>query len=152
LTKQSAERSPARTVLVAVLALFLLAFAVGYEERGTDSGETTGPQHENTQGAAAPDGEQQQEDVFTPVTVSLVGSDSEAAVKGTDGRYHVVYELLLTNAKAVPATLKAVEVLDAVEWLVADGAIEPDPLYQNVVGGPIHRLTTYGLELLAGRT
>ena len=37
----------------------------------------------------------------------------------------------------------------AVEWLVADGAIEPDPLYQNVVDGPIHRLTTYGLELLA---
>ena len=40
----------------------------------------------------------------------------------------------------------------AVEWLVADGAIEPDPLYQNVVGGPIYRLTTYGFELLAGRT
>ena len=39
----------------------------------------------------------------------------------------------------------------AVEWLVADGAIEPDPLYQNVVGGPIHRLTAYGLGLLAER-
>jgi murein DD-endopeptidase MepM/ murein hydrolase activator NlpD len=93
LTRQSGERSPARIVLGAILAL-LLAFAVG-----------------NTRGAAA-QGEQQ-EDVFTPVTVSLIGSDSEGAVKGTDGRYHVVYELLLTNAKAVPATLEAVEVLDA---------------------------------------
>src|SRR3712207_9270690 len=74
---------------------FFLAFAVG-----------------NTQGAAAQE-EQQQEDVLTPVTVSLIGSDSEGAVKGTDGRYHVVYELLLTNARAVPATLRAVEVLDA---------------------------------------
>jgi murein DD-endopeptidase MepM/ murein hydrolase activator NlpD len=93
LTRQSGERSPARILLGAILAL-LLAFAVG-----------------NTQDAAA-QGEQQ-EDVFTPVTVSLIGSDSEGAVKGTDGRYHVVYELLLTNAKAVPATLEAVEVLDA---------------------------------------
>jgi murein DD-endopeptidase MepM/ murein hydrolase activator NlpD len=93
LTRQSCERSPARILLGAILAL-LLAFAVG-----------------NTQDAAA-QGEQQ-EDVFTPVTVSLIGSDSEGAVKGTDGRYHVVYELLLTNAKAVPATLEAVEVLDA---------------------------------------
>jgi Peptidase family M23 len=93
LTKQSAERSPARIVLSAILAFFL-AFAVG-----------------NTQGAAA-QGEQQ-EDVFTPVTVSLIGSDSQGAVKGTDGRYHVVYELLLNNAEAVPATLKAVEVLEA---------------------------------------
>jgi hypothetical protein len=93
LTRQSGERSPARILLGAILAL-LLAFAVG-----------------NTRGAAA-QGEQQ-EDVFTPVTVSLIGSDSEGAVKGTDGRYHVVYELLLTNAKAVPATLEAVEVLDA---------------------------------------
>ena len=69
---------------------------------------------ENTRGAGAAQGQQQQQqDVFTPVTVSLVGSDSEGAVKGTDGRYHVVYELLLTNAKAVPATLEAVEVIDA---------------------------------------
>jgi hypothetical protein len=99
-------------VLVFIVAVSL-AFAVGCEERGADSGETTGPQFvENTRSAAA-QGEQQREDVFTPVTVSLVGSDSEGAVKGTDGRYHVVYELLLTNAKAAPATLRAVEVLDA---------------------------------------
>jgi hypothetical protein len=95
LTKQSGDGSPARIVLSTILA-FLLAFAVG-----------------NTQGAAAQGEQQQQEDVLTPVTVSLIGSDSEGAVKGTDGRYHVVYELLLTNARAVPATLKAVEVLDA---------------------------------------
>ena len=94
MTKQSGDGSPARIVLSTILAFFL-AFAVG-----------------NTQGAAA-QGEQQQEDVLTPVTVSLIGSDSEGAVKGTDGRYHVVYELLLTNARAVPATLRAVEVLDA---------------------------------------
>jgi hypothetical protein len=47
------------------------------------------------------------------VTASFVGG-STAAVKGTDGHY-VVYELLLTNTRAVPATLEAVEVLDAAD-------------------------------------
>lgn len=100
---------------IAFVAVLILAFAVvvGCEERGTaNSDETTGPQQEETTQGDMAQGEQQ-EDVFTPVTVSLIGSDSEGAVKGTDGRYHVVYELLLTNAKAVPATLEAVEVLDA---------------------------------------
>ena len=112
-----------RTVFIAIL---ILAFAVvvGCEERATTGSDettnpTTGPQREEntqgegTQGDTAQREQQQQQDVFTAVTVSLVGSDSEGAVKGTDGRYHVVYELLLTNAKAVPATLESVEVLNA---------------------------------------
>ena len=56
----------------------------------------------------------QEEDTFTPVTASFVGGDT-AAVKGTDDHYYVVYELLLTNTRAVPATLEAVEVLDAAD-------------------------------------
>lgn len=37
---------------------------------------------------------------------------SAVAVPGVDGRRHLVYELLLTNAGRTPATLEAVEVLD----------------------------------------
>ncbi|HEU0287304.1 MAG TPA: M23 family metallopeptidase [Nocardioidaceae bacterium] len=48
---------------------------------------------------------------FTPVVASTVGPET-AAVRGTDGRYHVVYELQLTNAKPVPATIRSVAVLD----------------------------------------
>ena len=51
------------------------------------------------------------EDVVTPVLVSLVGGDT-AAVRGSDGRYHVVYELLLMNTATGPATLSSVAVLD----------------------------------------
>ncbi|MPY91517.1 MAG: methyltransferase domain-containing protein [Acidimicrobiia bacterium] len=43
-------------------------------------------------------------DVFTPVTVRRMGRVPQA-FEGTDGRYHVVYELELTNNKAAPATL-----------------------------------------------
>jgi hypothetical protein len=102
-----------RLVLVAILVL-TLTFAGGCDEGSTnsgasspDSGERTGSQRgQATEGTTI--AQSRPEDVFTPVTVSLIGNDSEGAVKGTDGRYHVVYELLLTNAKSVPATLKAV--------------------------------------------
>ena len=33
----------------------------------------------------------------------------------SDGRYHVVYELILTNTTAEPATIDAVTILDAEE-------------------------------------
>jgi hypothetical protein len=36
----------------------------------------------------------------------------------------------------------------AVRWLVSQGAIEPDPMYQNIVGGPIYRITARGVEML----
>lgn len=51
-------------------------------------------------------------DAFTPVTISTVGP-STMPVQGTDGRWHVVYELELTNGKALPATVQEVSVLDA---------------------------------------
>ena len=50
-------------------------------------------------------------DVFTAI-VGTILAGPVPAVHGTDGRHHVVYELVLTNTKAVPATLQAVEVLD----------------------------------------
>jgi len=53
-----------------------------------------------------------QPDVFTPVLIRPVASKT-APVSGDDGRFHVVYELRLTNAKAVPATIERVDVLDA---------------------------------------
>lgn len=50
-------------------------------------------------------------DAFTPVLVEFIG-ERTGAVKGSDGRWHVVYELRLTNTRPVAATLERVEVLD----------------------------------------
>lgn len=50
--------------------------------------------------------------VFTPVTVTPLGP-APAAVPGTDGRHHLVYEYELTSTKAVPATIQRVDILDA---------------------------------------
>jgi hypothetical protein len=51
---------------------------------------------------------------FTPVTVSLLGGDT-SAVLGTDGEQHVVYELVLTNTRSIPATLNSVTVLNGAD-------------------------------------
>jgi hypothetical protein len=52
------------------------------------------------------------EDEFTSVIASTLDAGM-APVLGTDGKRHVVYELQLTNAKPVPATLQEIQVLDA---------------------------------------
>lgn len=51
-------------------------------------------------------------DVFTPLTMSAF-TPRTIAFPGTDGRTHIVYELLLTNTNVTPATVETVEVVDA---------------------------------------
>ena len=62
--------------------------------------------------AGAGAGGRQQPDVFTPVIVSTIARTT-APVRGTDGKLHVVYELLLTNGHLAPATIDRIQVLDA---------------------------------------
>jgi murein DD-endopeptidase MepM/ murein hydrolase activator NlpD len=48
----------------------------------------------------------------TPVVANLVPQRQIVPVRGSDGRWHAMYELLLTNSTAKPATLGSVSVLD----------------------------------------
>jgi hypothetical protein len=50
-------------------------------------------------------------DQFTPLVAAALTADTQP-VLGTDGRLHLVYELVLTNANATPATVQKIEVLD----------------------------------------
>lgn len=50
-------------------------------------------------------------DHFTPLVVSALTSNTRPFL-GTDGRRHIVYELVLTNTSPTPATLKTIEVID----------------------------------------
>jgi len=54
------------------------------------------------------------EDQFTPVLVSALNGSTQV-FPGTDGRQHVVYELIMINANATPATLQKVEVVPAAD-------------------------------------
>lgn len=38
---------------------------------------------------------------------------------------------------------------DAIDWLEDRSAIEPDPIYQQALGGPIYRTTARGVALLS---
>jgi hypothetical protein len=51
-------------------------------------------------------------DQFTPLTAFALTSDTRP-FPGTDGKTHLVYELLLTNSSATPATPEKIEVVDA---------------------------------------
>jgi hypothetical protein len=53
-------------------------------------------------------------DILTPVLASIIGRET-APVLASDGKYYVVYELLLTNTVNAPSSLKAVTVLDAAD-------------------------------------
>ena len=59
-------------------------------------------------GAAA-----QPRNVYTPVLATLLAPNDPAPVLGTDRKYHVVYELRLSNRGPIPATLQQVDVLGA---------------------------------------
>ena len=51
-------------------------------------------------------------DKLTPVLASIIGRET-TPVLGSDGKFYVVYELLLTNTTNAPTSLEAVTVLDA---------------------------------------
>lgn len=53
-------------------------------------------------------------DAYTAVTVEVLNAPT-SPVEGTDGKFHVVYELGLENASGVPATITRLEVLDAAD-------------------------------------
>jgi murein DD-endopeptidase MepM/ murein hydrolase activator NlpD len=57
-------------------------------------------------------------DVFTPVIGSTLSPETHA-VRGTDNAYHIVYELQLTNTRALPATIRGIDVLDASNKIMA---------------------------------
>jgi hypothetical protein len=51
-------------------------------------------------------------DAYTAVLVQ-VNNPRTFPVAGTDGKFHVAYNLLLQNASQVPATIRKLEVVDA---------------------------------------
>jgi len=51
-------------------------------------------------------------DDWTPLVASPLTANSWA-FPGTDGKWHIVYELVLTNSNVTPATVKRIEVVDA---------------------------------------
>jgi peptidase M23-like protein len=118
---------------VALLTVAGLALALGAAACGSQTADE-GARNGNATGAAKPKqpievGVAPQQ--FTPVVASTIGRETGPA-KGTDGRYHVPYELLLTNAKAAPATIQRVVVLDEADRSRVITRFQGDRLLENM--------------------
>lgn len=72
---------------------------------------------------------------FSPVLISTIGTES-APVECSDGRWRVLYELLLTNAKPATASIGRIDVVDASDPDRVISSIGPEEL---AVG--LHRLS-----------
>jgi Peptidase family M23 len=114
-SSRAATRLPAAFLLAAALALT----ACSPSGRGASSAEpaptTQSPSTAIASGPmTAPTGPTAATvpDAFTAVTVRPL-SASTFPFPGSDGKYHIVYDLELTNASRVPATLDKVDVVDA---------------------------------------
>lgn len=111
-------RTP-RTALLLAAALALAACSpegAGSSTAGpSTSAEATRPATGDASGPTSAAGVLTRADVpdaFTPVTVRPL-SASTFPFPGSDGKYHIVYDLELTNASRVPATLDRLDVVDA---------------------------------------
>jgi hypothetical protein len=85
----------------------------------------------DTPAAAVPDDEDLDPGTaFTPLIASTI--TTPAPVKGTDEKLHLAYELLLTNATALPFDVKSLEVADAASGDVLL-VVGPEQLHRSVI-------------------
>ena len=61
-------------------------------------------------------------DAWTPVIATQLAPNDPAILPGTDGRFHVDYELLLVNTRRMPATIASIAALDAADELRVVGS------------------------------
>lgn len=96
---EAAVRMSAATTV----AMVLVALAISSASFASPSA-TTFNSSEASAGITSP---------LSPIVVSIVPQETIVPVLGSDGRYHVLYELQLLNTLGRPADLRSVEVLDA---------------------------------------
>lgn len=78
----------------------------------TAGGSTTAPAAARTTSPDDPLAGVKVPDNFTPLTLTPISSPT-FPFRGTDEKYHVVYDLQMVNASKLPATLEKVDVVDA---------------------------------------
>ncbi|MGH7334608.1 MAG: M23 family metallopeptidase [Candidatus Rokuibacteriota bacterium] len=88
--------------------------------------------------------------VFTAVTASPL-TDSTAPVLGTDGQYHVVYELLIQNTKSVTATIQRIDVVAGDNEARVLASLHGADLVRNVADLAARRVDNAEIEPNGGR-
>ena len=118
-----------------VLGALLGALCLGWVTlSATESGgkSTTNPEPFPAGGGGAkqtPQGKQ------TPLLMRVL--DPPEPVKGTDGKYHLVYELVLTNSSPGTATVDSIKTIDAKSGEVVDSLAHADVAARTLLLGDI---------------
>lgn len=100
---------PVRTVVASAISAVIVAGCSGNDDSTSAPSESASTEPSSSTGSA--DLRDQLALTFTPVIGSFIG-DETAPVLGSDGQWHVVYEVMLTNARTVPASISSLSVLD----------------------------------------
>lgn len=112
------ENASLRKLLISTV-IGCVAFAAACTSPTTSTTQAKGPIPTPT--VAIPD-------AYTPVLVSVLGKPTFPFL-GTDGKYHIAYDLEFTNASLIPATLQKVEVLDAADQSRVVATFDADVLF-----------------------
>jgi hypothetical protein len=75
----------------------------------------------------------------TPLLMRVL--DAPEPVKGTDGKYHLVYELVLTNSSPGTAKVESIKTMDAKTGEVVDSLARPEVAARTVLLGDISGAT-----------
>lgn len=90
------------------------------------------------------------EDQMTPV-VAVAHTADVLPVLGSDGKFHLVYELRLMNSRAAPATLLRVDAVDAVNTSRVVGSLQSAALLASLRTLDNHAAASARIETNAGR-
>jgi murein DD-endopeptidase MepM/ murein hydrolase activator NlpD len=142
---------PYTVAVVLVMAALLGAVSLAWGDPGATNStrsSAVNPQPFQVGGGGAkhtPQGKQ------TPLLMRVL--DAPEPVKGTDGKYHLVYELVLTNSSPGTATVESVKTIDTESGEVVDSLAGADVaartvLLGNISGGTDEKIGTAQVALL----
>jgi hypothetical protein len=119
-------------VVVLVMAASLSAVSLAWGDAGAKSTGGGGP---NPEPFPAGGGGAKQ----TPLLMRVLNAPEP--VKGTDGKYHLVYELVLTNSSPGAATVKSIKTIDAKSGEVVGSLAGADVAARTVLLGDVSGAT-----------
>ena len=125
------------TLLVAsgvALGALLGAVSLAWGDPGANSTRSNASNPESFP-AGVGGGKQTPQGKQTPLLMRVL--DPPQPVKGTDGKYHLVYELVLTNSSPGTATVESIETLDPKSGEVVDDLAGEDLVARTVLLGDV---------------
>lgn len=133
--------------VVLVMGAMLGAVSLGWGDLSATGSSGNSTDNSESFPAGGGGGKQTPQGKQTPLLMRIL--DPPQPVKGTDGKYHLVYELVLTNSSPGTATVESIKTIDAKSGEVVDSLARADVAARTVLLGDISGQTAE--EIGSGR-